>query len=467
MNTPLQDALRELKQQAEEIPDVSTSSPWLKSVKRHGEIAATKIVEFAQLAGIPWSHMKPTQPPEPEIEPEVEGDPPFAPPFDPLDSVPEELLELSKMQMRTPLIVDGYSVLEAIDFRREFWTGRDSLPPEIHCYLPHGSFPGMAFGAGGWYDVPKVDLDWLGNSRLVLVAHPEGTQLIPGHENTLVVRSTPKWKGAITFAGIDIVAGKANLVDGGHYGALSRKPTGPIVFTGGSWSSGPLTCNRPGSFTQCQVLLRGIKVRLRDSHEHLFYDRHGYGPTLMMNLDVDGVGGHLYFNPERTHEGPELPPSNVYIVNNTFRNYQAEEDPNFIRGGCAIEIAGAGRDYLIAGNLLEDLEREVTYGVLVAYDGGSHYPLPSGYANGRIRVRDNTFRHTRCNRDIISIKDAERFEYLRNDCVSENGIPRPIRVYPKFSNAKGVRSGLVEGNHGNVPVVVKGGRYKYDARVEW
>lgn len=306
----------------------------------------------------------------------------------------------------------------------------DKAGPEyIDVFLPQGRIEGAKWGDDGWAYNSQIDMAAAGKRVVRVFGHPGGTTVIPQEGDASMVLASKGWEGRIRFFDLRIEGSPGSNVGGGTYGKSFKDPMEDVRFVRTSFVDGPKPTTRPCSLNQMQVQFHECEWHMPLSLEHACYLRNGFGTSGMWNCIVSAVGGQVWQEVQRPHEGPQYDPGTTVIRDSLFFDYHQD----FSRMGTALTFAGSGRHGHIEGvrmyDLAADPDRAYSAGALVVWNGGwdNYYPLPSGAACGRYFVRDFVAVQRNGNRAPISVQNCERFELVDSAAYS----PRSVDVLNK------------------------------------
>jgi hypothetical protein len=315
----------------------------------------------------------------------------------------------------------------------------------IPIFLPEGEYKAVRIGGSGWTPLDEID-PWWGEATVVYVGHPDGSRIIPVHDNdgwgaTLELRATLDggglWGGRVHFLDLDFEASGANLASIGQYGSDDILPMKDIRFKRCRFFDHPLasvTTTRPISANQVALSFEECLWDLPHSQEHAVYLRNPYKDSCMINCTVKACGGQVWQEVGRVTEGPFMgyPNGTTKLIGNYCTGYHKDDS----RASYAITIAGSTHDWEIVNNVFYDTDHsDDVYGALVSWDGGSYYsmtgePLDGAgpiaeagkYANGNLVLTDNLFIQLDGNRPILKLDSILKAECRGNGVYGSKPI---------------------------------------------
>lgn len=328
-------------------------------------------------------------------------------------------------------------VVQLVKAARATWTPGT---PALVVNLPAGDVRGFDLGVRDRPD--EVDVRFLGDAILELRASPQGTRVLPRHNengwgSTVNLQTDGTWSGRVWFENVTLLAtGGSTLSTSSSWGNVnSRTPYKDVRLEGCTFLDHPLPtvrCVRPVSVNHAAISARRCRVNMPNSREHWIYSRNPYNAeTWIEGNVVEAVGGNVLQYVSRPGEGPSYGRSTVNVLGNVFRGFHRCGD----RAASAITIAGSGQDWNVQGNLVMDLDPPAfwngsTGGALVAWDGGTFWSLEGQpvtgthplemHANGRVRITGNVFVQPNSNRPVVTLQDAEAAEVTGNAIYGRN-----------------------------------------------
>lgn len=262
----------------------------------------------------------------------------------------------------------------------------------LRARLPAGSYKGLAVGARNWTGLDRYE-PWWGEAMLVLEGSPDGTVILPCHDeegwgSSFIIEPSAAWAGRLELSGVTLVCSGSAGVSGGAYGTTAVMPLRDVRFTRVHFKDHPLVQAKwVTSFNQARVRFEACRFDAPRSKEHGCYLRNGLGLE-MVDCTSTGLGGQVVQKLSRPSEGPTYGVTPLAVHGGDFRGFHRWPE----RAGSAFTACEG--DVLLSGVTISDVGRAAapppdgvkSHGGFVAWDGGAHYKQGGGAKGGALRT---------------------------------------------------------------------------------